>query len=291
MPISLTTRAVAVGLLTLMATLLRGQDRAALPRDSVSIPSADAPCTRTVTPEGNLQQQLRRASAGMVICLVPGATYAPIVLPQRGDTGWVVLRTGAPDSAFARAGVRVRPSAAASLARFVQANDRAAISTQPAAAGWRLIGLDVTTSVLSYAIVALGAGNAPQNTLEVVPHDIILDRLWIHGSSNLTVRRCVALNSARTAIINSWIEDCHEKGADSQAILGWNGPGPFRIENNALAGAGENVMFGGADAAIPGMIPSDITITRNHVFTPLEWKGRWSKKNILELKSASRTPA
>ncbi|MFN8580590.1 MAG: hypothetical protein U0163_06375 [Gemmatimonadaceae bacterium] len=285
---TLTPRIVLGLLFTVLGAGARAQGVAALPKDSVTVPEAIGACTRTVPPDGNLQQVLRRAHDGDVICLVPGATYAPFVLPQRADTGWVVLRTASPDSAFALPGVRVRPGAAPKLARVVQVNNDAAIRTQPRAAGWRLIGLEVSTDVLSYAIITLGAPNAPQTTLDVVPRKLILDRLYVHGTPSQTVRRCVALNSASTAIVNSWMDDCHEKGADSQAILGWNGPGPYLIENNALAGAGENIMFGGADPSIPGLIPADIIIRRNHVFTPLAWRGRWTKKNVFELKNAWR---
>jgi len=59
------------------------------------------------------------------------------------------------------------------------------------------------------------------------------------------------MNSRHTAVIDSHLSDFKEVGADSQAIAGWNSPGPFRIENNYLEAAGENVMFGGADPAIP----------------------------------------
>jgi len=62
--------------------------------------------------------------------------------------------------------------------------------------------------------------------------------------------RCLALNSARTAIVGSWISDCHAKGLDAQAIAGWNGPGPYLIENTHLAGSTENIIFGGADPGI-----------------------------------------
>ena len=39
-----------------------------------------------------------------------------------------------------------------------------------------------------------------------------------------------------TAVIDSWIDECHIHGFDSQAICTWNGPGPFRIENCFLEG-------------------------------------------------------
>src|SRR5262249_5091257 len=109
-------------------------------------------------------------------------------------------------------------------------------------------------------------------------------------------RRGVALNSASTAITDCYISDIHELGADSQAVCGWNGPGPFKIANNYLEAAGENLMFGGADPHVPGLIPSDIEVRGNHLRKPLSWwpgdasyGGRaWTVKNLLELKNAQR---
>ena len=60
--------------------------------------------------------------------------------------------------------------------------------------------------------------------------------------------------------------------ADSQAIAGWNGSGPFKIENNYLEAAGENVMFGGADPKIPQLVPSDIEFRYNHCAKPVSWQ-------------------
>ncbi len=141
---------------------------------------------------------------------------------------------------------------------------------------------------MQYGIVTLGEAGAPQTTLASVPSDLVLDRLYIHGQTTTNTSRCVALNSARTQISDSSLDECHGKGFDSQAIWGGNGPGPFKIVNNTLRGAGENIMFGGSDPAIPGLVPSDIEIRRNYIHTPLSWKGVWTKKNLVELKNAVR---
>src|SRR6185295_19787625 len=77
---------------------------------------------------------------------------------------------------------------------------------------------------------------------------------------------------------------------------GWNGPGPFQIENNYLEAAGENLLFGGSDPSIPDLVPSDIEIKRNHFAKPLVWRmaqaghdaKAWTVKNLLELKNARR---
>ena len=55
------------------------------------------------------------------------------------------------------------------------------------------------------------------------------------------------LNSATSAVIDSWLGDCHSNQGDSQAIVGWNGPGPYLIQNNHLEAGHEVVMFGGGD--------------------------------------------
>ncbi len=137
-------------------------------------------------------------------------------------------------------------------------------------------------------LLLFGDGSSAQSTLSNVASDLVLDRSFVHGAPTSQVKRCVALNSARSAIIDSYLSDCHVVGFDSQAILGWNGPGPFKIENNTLMGASENIMFGGADPSIPGLVPADIEIRRNYLYTPASWRGVWQKKNLFELKNAER---
>jgi hypothetical protein len=79
-------------------------------------------------------------------------------------------------------------------------------------------------------------------------------------------------------------------GQDSQAIAGWNGPGPFTITNNYLEAAGQNVIFGGSDPAIPDLVPSDIVVQGNHLAKVLAWRSEpeWTVKNLFELKNAQR---
>src|SRR5262249_13573319 len=111
-----------------------------------------------------------------------------------------------------------------------------------------------------------------------------------------SIRRGIAMNGAYISVIDSYLSDFHELDADSQAILGWNGPGPFKIANNYLEGAGENVAFGGQDPTIQGLVPADIEIRGNHFSKPTSWRAgdpgyagiHWQVKNIFELKSARR---
>ena len=84
--------------------------------------------------------------------------------------------------------------------------------------------------------------------------------MLVRGDPAKGQKRGIALNSASTTIRNSYIGDIKAVGQESQAIAGWNGPGPYTIENNFLEAAGVNILFGGADPAIPDLVPSDITI-------------------------------
>jgi hypothetical protein len=273
-----------------------------LPRSQVDVRSVP-PTGQTIRvgANDNLQSALDRARPGDVIRLAPGATYAGnFTLPTRAcGNAPIVIRTDVPDSELPGEGVRITPAAAPRLAKIATRNDKPALRTTNPTCGWRLIGLEVTVTsdlapgAIHYALIALGdggwaKGGDTQTSPARVPSRIILDRVFVHGQEATNLVRCIALNSARSAVVNSWISDCHAKGFDSQAIEGWNGPGPFLIENNFLSGAGETVMFGGADPGITGLSPSDITIRGNHFFKDPSWKGRWTVKNLFELKNARR---
>jgi hypothetical protein len=116
------------------------------------------------------------------------------------------------------------------------------------------------------------------------------------NSAKQGLQRGIGLQSASTDILDCRIEGCKYVGADSQAIAGWNGPGPCKIINNYIEGAGENVLFGGADPGIADLVPTDITFKRNHCSKPLSWRvsdpsyagAHWTVKNIFELKNARK---
>src|SRR5262249_45679041 len=119
--------------------------------------------------------------------------------------------------------------------------------------------------------------------------DLVVDRVYVHGDPAYGQKRGIGLNSASTSILNSYIAEIKAVGQDSQAICGWNGPGPYIVTNNYLEAAGENVLIGGADPFIPNLVPSDITFTKNYFTKQLAWRTQsWQVKNLLELKNAQR---
>lgn len=265
--------------------------RPTLPQSFVDVSWKAKTGTTIQVPAGaNLQQALNNALPGDEIVLAAGATYiGNFTLPVKSGSGWILVRTA---GTVPPLGTRLTPRTAGGVARIFTNNSLPALRTAGATRGWRFVGIEfgVTSAITSMtAIVSLGDGSYVQNTLAKAPRDLIFDRVWVHGHPTLNLRRCIALNSAATAVISSTISECHDRGYDSQAIWGWNGPGPFLIENNYLEGSGENVGFGGATPAIPNLVPSDIVIRRNHIAKPDTWKtAGWLVKNLIELKNGRR---
>jgi hypothetical protein len=263
--------------------------------------------TINVPSNGDLQAALNQALPGDDIVLQAGATYSgSFILPQKAGANTTdpespaVITVRSSALASLPEGRRVRPSDAQFMARLVTpSNDEEPIGTAAGTAGWRLAGLEITTASAVTTIgrlVRFGDGSSAQNTTASVPQNLVLDRSYVHAGPTVDVRRCVDLQSGHSAIIHSYLSECHSVGFDAQAIANWNGPGPYKIVDNYLEGSGENVMFGGAPTFVPGQVAADIEIRRNHFFKPLSWKQDdpsyagtpWSVKNLFEIKQARR---
>ena len=247
--------------------------------------------TVSVPPGGDLQKALNAARPGDTIELAAGATYTGhFVLPVGpARDSYITLRT-LPDPRLPAPGGRIQPRDAPQLAKLSSPDGQPALRTGSGAHHWRVELLEFpATAEPGGTIIALGDGSDAQSQLSQVPHDLILDRVFVHGAPGAGQRRGVALNSASTTVTGCYISEIKSVGADSQAIAGWNGPGPYTITNNYLEAAGENMMFGGADPSIQNLVPQDITIKGNTLSRPVAWRGqRWEIKNILELKNARR---
>jgi hypothetical protein len=258
-----------------------------------STPSAGR--TLRVAAGGDLQAALDGAVPGDRILLAAGATFSGnFILREKSggiSGGWITVQS---DGSLPAENSRVSPSQASSLAypKIISPNILPVIATSGAASKWRFMGVEVTTAsgvTTNQGLVALGCPNACETTLASQPYDIIFDRTYVHGTPTLDVRRCFGFNGARLAVIESYVSECHS-GFDAQAVAGWNGPGPFKITNNYLEGAAENIAFGGGDPVVYGanVVPSDIEIRGNHITKPLTWNGKWLTKNLIELKQGRR---
>ncbi len=232
------------------------------------------PATVYVGASDDLQRALDAAQPGDVLMLAAGATFTGnFTLPVKSGTTAITIRSAAPDSQLPAPGVRITPAYAAALPKIQSINSSPALRTAPAAHHWRLQCVELPWTLLGYGeILRIGEGDGTQTSLAQVPYEIEIDRVYIHGSLLYGQKRGIALNGRSVSIRNSYISEIKSVGFDSQAIGGWNGPGPFTIENNYLEAAGENLLLGGSDPRIPGLVTENVAFRFNHVAKPLSWR-------------------
>jgi hypothetical protein len=245
---------------------------------------------RTVCSSGcqysSVQAAIDAAVPGDTILLRAGQTFiGNYTLRNKNTTStqFITIRSDAADSNFPAAGVRLIPEGKpgwntrkSALARLVGAGGTAkSVPIFKAAAGahhYRIqfVEIDGLANVGYETLVELGT-SVGQTSLSYVPYKLVMDRVWLHGHPMKGMKRGIYLNAASTDILNSYFEDFYHF-SDSQAISGANGPGPYRIINNHLEAAGENILFGGEDPKITNLIPSDIEIRGNYMRKDLAWR-------------------
>ena len=277
---------------------------AELPRLHVATSLASTPAPgkiRRVNVSEDLQATLDSANCGDTVELQAGATFKRnFKLPAKpcDDSHWIILRSSASDANLPHEGTRITPCYAGITSlhglplRCGSTDDVMAkivgqppIDIEPGANHYRLIGLELTQTPgkLAYSILSIS---------DTSDH-IITDRCWVHGTDSDDSQVGIRFNSRYLAVVDSFVSDVHFNGADSQAVGGPAGTGPYAIINNYLEAAGENIMFGGAGATTT---PSDIEIRRNHLYKPLAWRPddpgfagvRFAVKNLFEIKNAQR---
>ena len=298
---------------------------AELPRVYLQTALANTPApgkTTLVSAGGDFQAALNSASCGDTIELQAGATFTgQFTLPAKScdDQHWIIIRTSAADSSLPAEGVRVRPCYAgvSSLpgrpafncssnqnvlahVNYSQTSGSGPIFFASGATHYRLLGLEISrSSGTGYVGNLAGVSSGQAN-------HIILDRVWMHGSTADDTGRGLYLNGmSYTAVVDSYFSDFHctsVVGActDAQAISGGSGnfqDGPFKIVDNFLEASGECILFGGGAA---NTTPADMEIRRNHLFKPMLWLAGqpgfiggqggnpFSVKNHFELKNAQR---
>jgi len=229
---------------------------------------------RYVRAGDNLQAALNAAQPGDELRLAPGATFTGnFILPVVDGSSVITVRTDLPDSTLPPSNQRVTPATASRFAKIVSNNTGAALRTAPGAHHWRLMFIDFPSTREGYGdIIQIGDGSSAQTDPAQAAYEITLDRVYVHGDPVFGQKRGIALNGRSVTIRNSYINEIKAVGADSQAIGGWNGPGPFSIENNYLEAAGEGFMLGGSDPPIPNLVSEDVLVRYNYMTRPMAWR-------------------
>ncbi len=299
---------------------------AELPRVFVKSSLVDTPAPghiRLVRESENLQKAIDSAQCGDILELQAGAAFQGLFrFPDKScdDSHWIVVRTSAPDESLPREGVRLTPCYAGvaslparpdyhctdprNVMAKIEFGGKAGIGPIMFLSGanhYRFIGLEVTRSIPEASVTAL-AGVEEGGTA----HHLIFDRVWLHGTAQDETRRGVAMSAMTyVGVVDSYFSDFHcvavtGSCSDSQTVAAGGGDspeGPFKIVDNFLEAAGENIIFGGRAARTT---PTDIEIRGNHLFKPMTWmpgqpgfvggvSGHpFIVKNHFELKNAQR---
>ena len=248
--------------------------------------SAVSAATLTVCASGcsytDPQAAIDAASPGDTILLRAGQTFVGHFIlraKSASSTSYITIRSDAAASDLPADGVRLVPSdrsgsntSVSKLPRLIGRGG--AYKTTPiirAEAGahhyiLRFLNLDGEAHIGYETLLEIGDDSSTAR-----PHHIVVDRVYLHGHQYKGQKRGISLNGSNVTVKNSYIADIKSVSSDAQAIAGWNGPGPFTIENNYLEAAAENIMFGGAGPRFSNLVPSDITIRRNHLAKPTAW--------------------
>jgi hypothetical protein len=110
---------------------------------------------------------------------------------------------------------------------------------------------------------------ATQNTLELVPRRIVFSRVSVpthRGKRGFEINGAAELRDCSVA--DTWSSAL----ADSQGVAILNTPGPVLIDGGSYSAGSEIILVGGDIIKIPGVIPSNITIQRTHLWRPASWR-------------------
>ena len=193
-----------------------------------------------------LQPALNAASPGDIIVLDAGTTYTgnyDLPLKANPNHKWIYIVSSALNSLPAP-GTQVSTTDAVNMPKIVTYNVAPALTVDTGANYWRLVGLEIASASTQ------GCSpnhNPPLNcftymlidtpyTQSTISDSITVDRCYIHGAPKVDVQHAIVANVSNFAIVDSFINDIHMVGADTQAVIAYHTPGPLKIVNNYLAG-------------------------------------------------------
>lgn len=226
------------------------------------------PAPGTGVAPADLQKALAAAQPGTTVFLQQGMQYAvgTIRIPQ----GVRISTLGVPTERASRGNVVVNGS-----------------DTIYTSSGATLDHVLVTGNASD--MISCGWGDGRQTSLDQQPTKVSIVDNIIDGIAG--AKRGIAAHCSGATISRNAIENISRVGQDTQGIAGWNGSGPFTIEDNTIEAAGENIMFGGDDPRIPGLVPADIVIRGNTMTKDPSWRNtspQITVKNLFEVKAGRR---
>jgi hypothetical protein len=276
----------------------------------LSYTHSNSNCTVTLRQGDNLQAALNSATPGDVICLEAGAVFdGNYILPVKNNPNNKFITIVSTRANELPDGLRVGPADKSKMAKitYTGGSNQPTIKAPPKASYYRFVGVELANETgKNYSqVIVLGENSSAQSTLADIPHHFIFNRVYLHGvppkkdpniipNPPMTSAGIVA-NANYVGVVNSYITDIHDSDGDSYTFTAVNSEGGFLLQNNFLHASGENVLIGGSDPVIYGLIPADMIFRGNYFYKdpqfrnlPTDEKNGYAKKNLFELKYGKR---
>lgn len=144
-----------------------------------------------------------------------------------------------------------------------------------------LVDLELASPNVARSLIRLGNNIDGAQTLDRIPRNIILDKVYIKSHRG---RTAIEVNSDTTSLYDCVVTDVYDPaGTDSQAVVVQNTPGNLHLSGGHYEAASENLLVGG-DSLRLGTTRRNIYIGRASFTKRLEWMGKVPVKNLIELK-------
>jgi hypothetical protein len=255
--------------------------------ETVVAPPDEPPTGSTIRVKAgeDLQKAIDSAEPGQTLALDPAGAWMTAALRKKSGGGPIRLTT---DGAQLKPG-RVTADEAQGFAKL-GGSAASGLTTDPGAGNYIVDHIRMVPAAnASVTSAQLSQGN--ETNPDDLAHDITLDRMFFETNPSYGQKRGLAGNCDNLIVRRTtFIGFCCSTSvtSDSQAIAIWNARGPFLIDNCYLEGGAENMLVGGADPKIQGLIPSNGVVRHCTMFKPLEWKTKYpgAIKNLFELKNA-----
>jgi hypothetical protein len=220
-------------------------------------------------------------------------------LRNRGDSGWVMIRTSA-HASMPPAGTRYNPTTHTAVRKITSTNNNTLLTCAQGARGYLFYGVSFEkASGRTFGLNLVVFRATTQTQLSHVPSYIEMRQcgvrnLWSVGGS--TDRRGIYLAATKVKIKDCYIDGHTEGGTDTQAILIGDTPGDIEIHNCFLEGGSENVMCGGINNSLGAAVApaANVWVHQNYFFKRTAWltggagAGDCVRKNFLELKAGEQ---
>lgn len=100
-----------------------------------------------------------------------------------------------------------------------------------------------------------------------------------------TTKNGISANGDTLTLEDTDVLNIGRPGIESHALVTWDGKN-ITVRGGSLQGGSMAFLSGGTTSSIPNHVPSNILFENVKMIRPLEWKGKYGSKTIMEFKNA-----